>query len=590
MSNFGINIGSRRSRNVITPTFSRDFATNKTLNHGVGPNITFTRSSSATFLTSTGTLSTVPNNVPRFDHGNIRTNLLTNSEAFDLWSGSATVSGNVVDIVAPNDTFTADKITFTSSNRQTRFNTFTPLPSSPYTVSVYMKADSSIQVRILMDQTCSAFATATFCDVTTDWQRFTLTYPGFPTNVNAAFGIDNVTDNLSACTGTYQSGIVYVWGAQAETGLSATPYIPTTTTSVTTGDSLGVLIEESRSNLLLRSGNFDTIEWSKINATATAEILGPDGTISGYKLEATNTTDVEVKQTAIATGTSMTFSVYLKAATGPTTGNVVQLRNNTTTTSLLTVRVHLGTGTITYTNGSSGATATNVGNGWWRIALTANSGITAGDTIQCSVLDNFLSTMSVGDSVYAWGAQLERGAFPTSYITTAGTSATRLADDARISSINTNSFFNQEQGTVFMEAEYVNGRLGAPAAPGWWTIDTGAFAVGYGLLYGGTPQLNFYTRSSGVNTITNISTFPINTPNLTRTACTISPTQRTMFYNGNFAGTNTTPYAFSPLTTFRIGANYIAGNPPFNFFGGYIRKITYWPTRLSNNRLRLLTF
>ena len=81
---------SRRALQT-APSFSRDFAGLKTLDHGVGPAITFTRASNATFFDASGTLQTAANDTPRFDHDpatgasrgllieELRTNLLLNS-------------------------------------------------------------------------------------------------------------------------------------------------------------------------------------------------------------------------------------------------------------------------------------------------------------------------------------------------------------------------------------------------------------------------------------------------------------------------------------------------------------------------------
>jgi hypothetical protein len=88
-----LNAGSGAA--IARPTFSRDFAGEKTLNNGTGPAITFTRASNATFFDANGTLQTAANDTPRFDHdpataGNpsrgllieeSRTNSIRNSQA-----------------------------------------------------------------------------------------------------------------------------------------------------------------------------------------------------------------------------------------------------------------------------------------------------------------------------------------------------------------------------------------------------------------------------------------------------------------------------------------------------------------------------
>jgi hypothetical protein len=80
------------------PSFQRDFASLKTLNHGTGPAITFTRASGATYFDANGVLQTAANDAPRFDHDPVtgesrgllieeaRTNSIRNSQA-----GGATV-------------------------------------------------------------------------------------------------------------------------------------------------------------------------------------------------------------------------------------------------------------------------------------------------------------------------------------------------------------------------------------------------------------------------------------------------------------------------------------------------------------------
>jgi hypothetical protein len=67
--------------------------------------------------------------------------------------------------------------------------------------------------------------------------------------------------------------------------------------------------------------------------------------------------------------------------------------------------------------------------------------------------------MSTG-TIFAWGAQVEAGSFPTSYIpTTTGTLA-RSADVCSISGGNFNNFYNQSEGTLFADLSSESGFLG----------------------------------------------------------------------------------------------------------------------------------
>jgi len=76
------------------------------------------------------------------------------------------------------------------------------------------------------------------------------------------------------------------------------------------------------------------------------------------------------------------------------------------------------------------------------------------------VIDNITSNITqctgtaVGVDIFAWGAQLELGAYPTTYIPTTTASATRVADTATKTGIS--SLIGQTEGVIFVDF-YVNG-------------------------------------------------------------------------------------------------------------------------------------
>ena len=94
-----LGLGSGFSRTLFSSaTFARNFATNKTLNHGTGPNISFVRASAANYFNSAGVLTSATTNEPRFDYDPVtleskgllvevaRTNLLLNSASLSTQS------------------------------------------------------------------------------------------------------------------------------------------------------------------------------------------------------------------------------------------------------------------------------------------------------------------------------------------------------------------------------------------------------------------------------------------------------------------------------------------------------------------------
>jgi hypothetical protein len=163
-------------------------------------------------------------------------------------------------------------------------------------------------------------------------------------------------------------------------------------------------VEELRTNLLLRSEEFDNASWTKTRSSVTANtIIAPDGTLTGDKLvEDTSASNTHtINQTAtISNATSYSLSFYAKAAerslirvNSPSLGVDLWFNLLTGTVQIQT----LGVGTITA-----------VGNGWYRIVATGTSTTTSGAAT--IFLSNGTTHIYTGDGysgIYIWGAQLE---------------------------------------------------------------------------------------------------------------------------------------------------------------------------------------
>lgn len=114
-----------------------------------------------------------------------------------------------------------------------------------------------------------------------------------------------------------------------------------------------------------------------------------------------------------------------------------------------------------------------LGNGWYRISQGYShlGGAASASVFQASVfvkadgasvikMESFIETLKIyvdGTSTtgfLVWGAQLEESPFPTSYIPTAASTATRAADVAVITGANFYSWYNQSQGTFYGQWTY----------------------------------------------------------------------------------------------------------------------------------------
>ena len=381
---------------------------------------------------------------PRFDYDPssfVAQNLLTYSSTFDnaIWVKSlATVTANSV--VAPDGTLTADEIAFSSTSGYLFQEYAITTVGTVLTFSAWLRAASATTVNFLIQQN-GGTSTSITASLTTEWQRFSVS---FTTNVSAGaptFVRAQLVPNANTPT-------LYAWGAQLNVGSTVLPYLATTSTTQAVCVPRGLLIEEARTNLLLQSNDFQT-SWTPTNITRTLNsTLSPEGVVNGVKIEATAAAGTSLFQTAVVAATSATGSVYVKQGTSATIANGFLIRNATTATILLAGTLNYSTGVFTYTTGVSGATATNVGNGWWRLQLSVTTGITSGDSISFYTGWNGISA-TAGDFLYAYGAQLEAGAFATSYIPTTSATVTRNLDAL---STPVGSWFNPAAGTIFVQA------------------------------------------------------------------------------------------------------------------------------------------
>ncbi|MFO7144812.1 hypothetical protein B9T16_26590 [Arthrospira sp. PCC 8006] len=216
-----------------------------------------------------------------------------------------------------------------------------------------------------------------------------------------------------------------VTGASTATYVDATGKIRTATVNKprytfdpATGESLGLLIEEQRTNLLTWSEELDNAVWGKANLTVTANTtVAPDGTTTADSVFSNLATSSEHRVRAflsMAVNTTYTASIFVKKITT----RYAYIRDLTNDAFSV---YDLYTGLVSRQAPGTVASMEAIG-GYYRIKMTfttpssiVNNLIDFGCTTR---VDTFVSIVPIGEGVALWGAQLEAGTTPSSYTPT----------------------------------------------------------------------------------------------------------------------------------------------------------------------------
>lgn len=355
----------------------------------------------------------------------------------------------------------------------------------------------------------------------------------------------------------------------------------------TTFESLGLLIEEQRTNLLTYSEQFDNAAWTKSNATISQDAaVSPDGTTDADKIVENTTNGVhDVRRIVSASAsTAYTQSIFVKAS-GRTRGQIQMFGNSGGST--VDFDLTAGTATAAGSYGgwtSASATITNYGNGWFRVTNTAttNTGLTS-LTAAYLLADASGSGPYTGDGtsgMFYWGAQLEVGAFPTSYIPTVASQVTRSADAASMTGANFSSWYRADEGTLFVNATTPPKLSTFPsiAALSDGTTNNRAF------FYGFTTGLYFGITVGGVSQGQASSTFTPTVGSQVLLAAAIKLNDFSISRDG-ILGSADTSATVPVVNSLYIGGSATGGAT----LNGTIRKLAYYPIRCTNAQLQALT-
>jgi hypothetical protein len=545
----------------------------------VDPRITFTRAGTRTYYGQ---------EVVKAEE-----NLLLQSQTFETTWSSARLVIAANDTTAPDGTTTADKLTQEAGQTTSGVvfqGLFAPAVGQSYTLSIYAKAGTGRDFIILDEAirngsslrtwfnigagtvgTTNANHTASIVNEGDGWYRCIVTLTvSIAGSARSVFFRVAETDN--SATVTDNEGFIYVWGAQLEQRSFATAYTATTTQPITnynrlletaaanewprefdpvTGECLGRSIWESRTNLLLRSEEFDNASWVKTGATVSAnQVIAPDGTLSAdiITLAATQFINQQIIATYSA-GAAYTFSMYVKQEARAITWGGATAAGTDVFNSIL------------------------VGNGWYRHVLTrtfTSSG--TGVAIQAVITSG--SFPGIGSFTY-WGAQLEVGAFATPYTPTVASQVTRLADSAVMTGTNFSSWFNPSEGTLFFDG------AGVGTSSAVVTLAEGASAnnrIQISVGPSGASNLIMFAAAGGSTQVS-----------LNGTPTTSNKVSGSYLFNDYKACLNGGTVGTDTVALVPVVDNFRLGQTVGTTFSGYYRRVTYYPQALTAANLQAVT-
>jgi len=581
-------LGGAGALNADKLSLDLQFAADKTLTARRGPTPTFTRASGATFV----------NNLGQIKYG--RENLYQLSQSFTdvSWNkNNITLTSGISDPLGGSNAF---KLTENTANSSHTLGLAVTPTAIPHTMSIYAKKGERnwIVLRLGAVNTSFNLDTGTFIasanpaaisNEGNGWYRCSVTSSA-GTQGSYRMSTDGVTDSY---TGDGTSG-VFLFGAQLERHEFARAYIPTTTSAVyqprfdhdpVTFASKGLLIEESRTNLALRSDDFANATWTPLQATIASNVIAsPDGSTNADRLDedTSATTQHQVIQQAptLTAGQPYTFSVFAKAASH--TSFQMVFSTAAFGSGLFANFVLSGLGSV----GASSGVTTKIeqySNGWYRCSITVAS-VTGGTGgfIQCVANNNNSSlgrlpayTGTGAQTVYLWGAQLELGAFPTSYIPTLSASVVRSADVCSIDGSNFSSIWNGIDATVFFRGSRVANQTGQTS----WSVSSNTNATAVNLIRGSTTEIVTGAGSSIGLTIPSFTTLAEY-----KVAVALKSGDYAASFNGATTLTSSNAFVLT-LNKMNIGTNY----PSNGQLNGWIHSIKFYKKRLANAKLQSLS-
>jgi len=575
--------------------------------------ITFSRTSNATMFDATGKLTYAPNN------------LITVSNTFSSWAlVGVTATQDATGIDGKISAWTLTQTGANGSDSRIQFNASIPNNSANYVFSTYLKKATSapttypglqlalingtpVSIVVVLNPFTGTYVTSgTPVTVTVnsdgDYWRVSVNtanngsgntlaalsiYPAYNSSGTTAFS--PVNGGVSVATSAQFEIVTYETAARAYNATAGSAYYgPRFTYDPSTLSALGLMIEEARTNIQFYSGDLtNATGWAALSCTvANNGAAGPDGTKLMTRITSTlagNRNQSAGTGMTTAASTTYTGSFYMRAGSSNFAG-IVANGVGGVPTACGAIFTLTGNGSVVSTagTGSPAGTIKKIATGLYRCTLTFTTGVGQTSTqFGAGVSDGTTYTSTIYPSaasgtIDADFAQLEVGPSETSYIPTTTASVTRAADSA---SFNNLAWFNAGAGTFIVD--YIGGLDGSQSGYGRIIGYTGGGNPGFVVSNSLTTTLNFYNGTNSLAvTVTSSNYWLLGG----KAGAAYDSAGRALCGNGQSVVTDAN--SIGTVSDLYLGRN---GGASTNVMNGTIKRLTYYPRRLSNAEMQDLT-
>ena len=356
----------------------------------------------------------------------------------------------------------------------------------------------------------------------------------------------------------------------------------------------GLLIEEQRTNLLLHSRDMTQVVWGKADTTITRDQVGIDGAANSACLftEGSANNAQTYQDATIMANQTVTQSLVVKK--GNTNWVRCYMYDIASATDVLRGWFNLTTGTVgvkSQSGTASGVTTSMspLGGGWYRCTVTGLVNAT-GTSIRFALLSASADgsfTRANNATYIVDAAQLEVGAFATSYTPTTTATATRAADSAVMTGSNFSDWYNQTEGTFVTEFD----RFGFDGVAGSVVIvqaDDGTPSNRVALRLSPRAASTTVQGTIVVGGVVGVNESPVITSDITNSVRKYGLAYRVGV--GAVARDGLTPIALTSVASLPTVTQLQLGTGPSAVpLNGHIRSIRYYNTRLPDATLQALT-